>query len=73
LERVFEWRSWNGSWGRLARRDVLLYEDAGQWVVEARSGGAEGRSAWREYDDEQSARDRVLALVSVGEGWREVG
>ena len=70
MERRGHW--WNGSWGRLARRDVLLYEDAGHWTVEAREGGAEGRTVWREYDDEQSARDRVAALVSVGEGWREL-
>jgi hypothetical protein len=70
MERRGHW--WNGSWGRLARRDVLLYEDAGQWTVEAREGGAEGRSAWREYADEQSARDRVATLISVGEGWREL-
>jgi len=46
---------WNGKWGRLARRDILVFEDGGAWLVEAREGGAErvliafvhGRSAPR--------------------------
>lgn len=70
MERRKHW--WNGSWGRMARRDVLLYEDAGRWLIEIRQGGAEGRSAWREYDDEDAALDRVQALISVGDGWRQL-
>ena len=35
---------WNSRWGRLARMDILVYEDAGTWMVEAR----EGRSGWQE-------------------------
>ena len=41
---------WNGRWGRLARHDVLLYEDGGQWTVEHRIGGVEGRCAVAEFD-----------------------
>jgi hypothetical protein len=32
------------SLGRIARLDILVYEDAGQWSVERRVGGVEGRS-----------------------------
>jgi len=29
---------WNGRWGRIARLDILIFEDAGRWLVEAREG-----------------------------------
>jgi len=38
---------WNGHWGRLARRDLVLYEEIhGGWLLEAREGGVEGDSRW---------------------------
>ncbi len=71
MERRKHW--WNGIWGRLARRDVYLYTDGGQWWVEARVGGAEGRSRWYEHDDEDAALDRARGLL-IGPGrWRELG
>jgi hypothetical protein len=63
---------WNGSWGRLARHDVLLYEDGGRWLVEDRLGGAEGRSRWIPRDDEDAALDVVRALLSGVDDWREL-
>ncbi|MFV2087988.1 hypothetical protein [Micromonospora sp. LOL_021] len=63
---------WNGSWGRLARRDVFLRADADRWFVEARVGGAEGRSRFTEYDTEESAYDAVRRLVDGPGTWREV-
>jgi hypothetical protein len=57
----------------MARQDILVSEDAGQWLVEAREGGAEGRSRWLEL-----AEDQVLACVndlmatSGSDGWREL-
>jgi hypothetical protein len=63
---------WNGRWGRLARQDVLLYEDGGQWRVEHRIGGAEGRSAWTEFGDEDTALDRVRDLLAGSDDWREL-
>ena len=63
---------WNGSWGRLTRRDVLLYESGGQWIVEDRRGGAEGRTRWFEHDEEDSAWDQVRALLSGYDDWREL-
>jgi hypothetical protein len=70
MERRKFW--WNGKWGRLARRDVLLYEDGGAWWVEAREGGAEGRSRWFEFADEDAATDCVRMLIAGTERWREL-
>ena len=63
MERRKFW--WNGKWGRLARRDVLLYEDGGVWWVE-------GRSRWFEFVDEDAATDCVRMLVAGTERWREL-
>jgi hypothetical protein len=63
---------WNGRWGRLARNDVLLFEDAGQWMVERRVGGTEGRSTWAEFSDEDSALDHVRDLLAGTDEWREL-
>lgn len=63
---------WNGRWGRLARVDVVLYEDAGRWIVEHRTGGVEGRTTMIEYDSEDVAHDRVRDLLAGVEEWREL-
>lgn len=61
---------WNGRFGRLARHDVLLYEDAGHWRVEHRIGGSEGWTRWYEHEDEDGALDRMRDLLVVSDGWR---
>jgi hypothetical protein len=63
---------WNGRWGRLARVDVMLYEDAGRWLVEHRVGGVEGRAAMIEFDHEEAALDRVRDLLAGADDWREL-
>ncbi len=63
---------WNGRWGRLARHDVLLYEDGGFWQVEHRIGGSEGRTRWYEHDDEDAALDRIRDLLATSDGWQEL-
>lgn len=63
---------WNGRWGRLARHDVILYEDGGRWMVEHRVGGAEGRSSWSEFEQEDEALDRVRDLLAGSDDWREL-
>ena len=70
VERRKHW--WNGTWGRLARRDVLLWEDGGRWLVEARRGGADGRSRWFEYGDEDAATECVRGLLADSPHWREL-
>jgi hypothetical protein len=70
VERRKHW--WNGIWGRLARRDVYLFEDGGRWLVEARQGGADGQGRWSEHPDEDAALDRVRALLTGPGRWREL-
>jgi hypothetical protein len=70
MERRKHW--WNGTWGRLARRDVYLFEDAGHWWVESREGGADGRSRTYEFDAEESAMDCVSGLLAQPGDWREL-
>ena len=63
---------WNGRWGRLARRDIVLFEDAGLWTVEVRVGGVEGRSQLIEYENEDAALDRLRDLLAGADDWREL-
>jgi hypothetical protein len=63
---------WNGLWGRLARIDIVVFEDAGTWVVEHRVGGVEGRVTVTEFDSEEAALERVRALMADGDDWREL-
>lgn len=70
MERRKHW--WNGTWGRLARRDVYLSEDAGHWWVESREGGAEGRSRTYEFDAEEPAMNCVSGLLAQPGDWREL-
>jgi hypothetical protein len=63
---------WNSRWGRLGRRDILLFEDGGRWWVEARDGGSDGTSRWFEAGDEDRALDVVRDLMSDSDGWREL-
>ena len=63
---------WNRSWGRLTRRDILLYEDGGEWWVEERRGGAEGRTRWSPHKDEDGAWDEIRALLAGTDDWREL-
>ncbi|MFG2041978.1 hypothetical protein [Dactylosporangium sp. NPDC048998] len=46
-ETVRRW--WNGSWGRLNRRDVYVRTDGVSFEVEVRLGGANGHRWRREY------------------------
>jgi hypothetical protein len=52
---VKQW--WNGRWGRLASRDVFVWatEERTRWAVEARQGGADGRSRFQEVSNGHEA------------------
>jgi hypothetical protein len=63
---------WNGRWGRLARHDVLMFEDGGRWLVESRIGGTEGRSTWAEFEDPDPALDHTRDLLIGDAHWREL-
>ena len=56
---------------------MLLYEDdeTGRWSVEARDGGAEGKSRWWDLASEPDATRLVNDLMAdpyPGEEWREL-
>jgi hypothetical protein len=66
-------RWWNGRFGRLARRDVWLYQST-TWRVESREGdGDSGRGNTWTFDDEEQARAMVRRLLETGgDGWRDL-
>ncbi|HEY3008359.1 MAG TPA: hypothetical protein VGJ63_09905 [Micromonosporaceae bacterium] len=70
MEQRKHW--WNGSWGRLARKDVYLRTDGDQWFVEQRAGGAEGASRFFEFGNEDDAYDVIRALLVEPDEWREL-
>jgi hypothetical protein len=71
VETVGRW--WNGSWGRLARRDIWLSTDGRRWVVRFRHGGDDGREGEFVFAEEAEARRLVERLIEVAPGgWREL-
>jgi hypothetical protein len=70
MRAVRHW--WNGSWGRLSRRDVYVRTDGKRWEVEARLGGAEGRSTVWTHDDEAGALERARSWLDPRFTWTEL-
>ncbi|MEV6816124.1 hypothetical protein [Micromonospora sp. NPDC051296] len=70
-ELVTRW--WNGTWGRLTRRDVWLAREV-RWHVVARAGDSETGKVLRwEFDTEDEARQLATRLVKADGGkWREI-
>lgn len=64
---------WNGTWGRLARRDIYLRSQT-VWRVELRQGGAEGRTKEWTFDSEAQARELIDQAIAAGQSgvWRQV-
>ena len=65
---------WNGTWGRLARRDVWLKTDGNRWWVEARQGDGD-RQPWRgrPHLTEEAARQELAAMLArAGKKWRDL-
>ncbi|MGC4885776.1 hypothetical protein [Micromonospora sp. DT227] len=66
-------RWWNGSWGRLTRRDIWLVRES-QWTVVARAGdtdtGTVLRWTYDSRDDASAMIDRLLRADNAGQ-WRE--
>lgn len=65
-------RWWNGTWGRMARRDVWLRTDGQRWDVWVRDGGADGRNEHTEYDTEAAARAALVELLEERWDWRRL-
>jgi hypothetical protein len=71
MERRKHW--WNGRFANPARRDVFLWNDNGDWCVEASRGSLKRRYRQFAFDNEMAALTMVDVLTgSQGEGWREV-
>jgi hypothetical protein len=70
MEKVQQW--WNGRWGRLARVDVIVWQDGDAWVVEHRIGGVEGRSTEKTVDGERAADEEVARLLAISDDWRQL-
>ncbi|GGM26363.1 hypothetical protein GCM10011608_08840 [Micromonospora sonchi] len=58
-------RWWNGSWGRMARRDIWLLFDGRLWRVRGRLGGDEGREVSYDFTDEGPARTMVDRMMKT--------
>jgi hypothetical protein len=63
---------WNGRWGSIARKDVLVRVDGDVWLVELRNGGVDGRSRFLDADSEDNAFDIARDLMIGTDGWREL-
>ena len=50
----------------------MIFEDAGNWLVEAREGDSEGPSRWYEASDETRALEIVGRLMDGSDGWGEL-
>jgi hypothetical protein len=64
---------WNGRFANPARRDVFLWNDNGNWHVEASRGAMARRYRKFAFDNEMAALTMVDVLLgSHSDGWREV-
>jgi len=72
VEDVDWW--WNGTWGRLVRRDVYLRRDGEHWEVELREGGSDGLSRRRSFSRKYDALAFVTQALAAQEpgGWRNL-
>jgi hypothetical protein len=64
---------WNAKWGRLVRRDLYVRTDGRRWEVEARIGGAEGRSRRQVCHNEDEALALARRWLALGgSDWTDV-
>jgi hypothetical protein len=68
-------RWWNRSYGRMARKDLWLWQDGPLWTVGARHGDADG-GVWRKsFDRESGARalvDRMMERNGGRKAWLDM-
>jgi len=63
---------WNGHTEHGRRRDIFIRTDGQRWEVEARMGGASGRSTVHECPGLTSAAILADAWMGGRRGWQEV-
>jgi hypothetical protein len=69
-DRVEELRGrwWNKSYGRMARKDLWLWQDGSTWTVGARHGDS-GAEVWRRpFDREDKARALIDSMMKRNGG-----
>jgi hypothetical protein len=65
-------RWWNGRYGSLVRRDIYLFLDGDGWLVQAREGGADGRTRAWSPPTEAYALQLCDDLMNDQDGWIEI-
>ncbi|MBX6357168.1 MAG: hypothetical protein IRZ05_15110 [Micromonosporaceae bacterium] len=63
---------WNGNRSARGRRDVFIRTDGVRWEVEARTGGAEGRSKVQQCPGQASAEILADAWLGGRPEWRQL-
>ena len=61
-------RWWNKSYGRMARKDLWLWQDGSTWTVGARHGDSDGELWRRPFDREDEARALIDSMMKRNGG-----
>jgi hypothetical protein len=68
-----EGRWWNGTYGRIARRDIWLYTNGYVWRVDARQGDGDAKVWSKTFTGEKDARELVTQMMArSGNEWRDI-
>lgn len=71
MDLVGRW--WNGTWGRLTRRDIWLYRDGPAWLVQLRTGDSDSPVREHRFATEAQARAFVQHGIDTGgSGWKDL-
>lgn len=66
-------RWWNGSYGRINRRDIWLYTNGHVWRVDARQGDGDAKIWSKTMVREEDARELAADMrARTGDTWREL-
>jgi hypothetical protein len=63
---------WNGTYGRLSRRDIYVRTDGQTFQLELREGGSEGRSARAVFDELWQAEEEAALHRDPAMTWRDI-
>jgi len=68
-------RWWNRAYGRMARKDLWLWQDGSTWIVGARHGDSDGDVWKKSFDREEIALaliDRMIKRNGGREAWLDM-
>jgi hypothetical protein len=69
--RELQGRWWNRAYGRMARKDLWLWQEGPLWIVGARSGDSDSEVWNREFEREDQARALLDQIVARNGGRRD--